>query len=123
MPQLKLKTRLHREDIKGEWTYLVVRDAFKVFGSKANIAVKGTIDNHPIEGTLQPRGDGSHWFQVDKELRDKIGKSIGDLVDAVFENALLANSEPDESKKVLAKNKKSATDSQIKKRKAFRFKK
>ncbi|MEP7169540.1 MAG: DUF1905 domain-containing protein [Bacteroidota bacterium] len=121
MSQLKLKTRLHREDIKGEWTYLVIRDAFKVFGSKTNIAVKGTIDNHPIEGILQPRVDGSHWFPVDKELRDTIGKSIGDMVDAVFEDALLSSTEPDDSKKAVSKNKKPGTDSQIKKRKTFRF--
>jgi uncharacterized protein DUF1905 len=123
MPQLKLKTRLHRQDIKGAWTYLVVRDASKVFGSKTNIAVKGTIDNHPIEGTLQPRGDGSHWFAVKKELREAIGKTIGETVDVIFENTVLSNAEPDDLKRASSKNKKSAPDSQIKKKKTFRFKK
>jgi hypothetical protein len=108
MPQLKLKTRLHREDIKGAWTYLVVRDAFKVFGSKTNIPVKGTIDNHPIEGTLQPRGDGSHWFPVKKDFRDSIGKSIGEMVDVVFENAVLTHTEPDDLKKAISKSKKAS---------------
>jgi len=108
MPQLRLKTRLHREDIKGAWTYLVVRDAFKVFGSKTNIHVRGTIDNHPIEGTLQPRGDGSHWFPVKKEFRDEIGKSIGEMVDVVFENAVLSRTEPDDFKKAISKSKKAS---------------
>ena len=123
MPQLKLKTRLHRQDIKGAWTYLVVRDASKVFGSKSNIPVKGTLDNHPIEGTLQPRGDGSHWFAVKKELREAIGKTIGETVDVIFENTVLSNAETDDLKKASSKNKKSATDSQVKKKKTFRFKK
>jgi hypothetical protein len=108
MPQLKLKTRLHREDIKGSWTYLVVRDAFNVFGSKTHIQVKGTIDNHPIEGTLQPRGDGSHWFAVKKEWRDAIGKTIGETVDVIFENTVLSHTEPDDLKKAISKNKKAA---------------
>lgn len=123
MPQLKLKTRLHREDIEGAWTYLVVRDASKIFGSKTKIPVKGTIDNHPIEGTLQPRGDGSHWFPVKKEFRNAIGKSIGEFVEVVFENTVLSQSGQGDMKKTGSKNKKSASDSQIKKRKTFRFKK
>jgi hypothetical protein len=123
MTQLKLKTRLHREDIKGSWTYLVVRDASKVFGSKTNIPVKGTIDNHPIEGTLQPHSDGSHRFAVKKEWRDTIGKSIGETVDVIFEIGLAVLSEPGDLKKSNAKNKKSGAETKIKKKKIFRFKK
>ena len=119
MPQLKLKTRLHREDIKGAWTYLVVRDASKVFGSKTNIRVRGTIDNHPIEGTLQPRGDGAHWFPVKKEFRDAIGKSIGEMVDVVFENYTESISEATDGKKIISGNKKQVTNTQKKKKKLF----
>lgn len=106
MPHLKLKTKLHREDIKGAWTYLVIRDAFKVFGSKSNIAVKGTLDNFSVEGILQPRADGSHWFAVKKEWREAIGKTIGDTVDVAFEDVVFNYSSPDDLLKALAKNKK-----------------
>ncbi|MEO5570000.1 MAG: DUF1905 domain-containing protein [Bacteroidia bacterium] len=124
MPQLKLKTRLHREDIKGAWTYLVVRDASEVFGSNTNIPVKGTIDNYAIEGTLQPRGDGSHWFAVKKEVRDAIGKSIGETVDVLFEdNTVSILQESDNSKKSISKNKKSDSDSKNKKKQFFSRKK
>ena len=123
MSQLKLKTRLHREDIKGAWTYLVVRDASKVFNSKTNIAVKGTIDNYPIEGTLQPRGDGSHWFPVKKEIREAIGKSIGETVDVIFEDELLILGEASDLKKKVSKAKKAASNTEVKKKKTFRFRK
>lgn len=109
MPQLKLKTRLHRKDIKGAWTYLVLREASKIFEFKGNIHVKGTIDNYPIEGTLQPRGDGSHWFAIKKEWREAIGKTIGETVDVVLENTSLSHTVPDDLNKALSKNKKAAT--------------
>jgi len=123
MLYLFLKYGVHREDIKGAWTYLVVREASEVFGSNTNIPVKGTIDNYPIEGTLQPRGDGAHWFAVKKEIRDAIGKSIGEIVDVIFEDAVLIFKEPGDLKKSISKTKKSNTDSKIKKKKFFSRKK
>jgi hypothetical protein len=121
MPQLKLKTRLHREDIKGDWTYLVVRDASKIFGLKTNISVRGTIDNHPIEGTLQLHGDGSHRFPVNKKFRDAIGKSIGEMVDVLFEN--FTESISGNAKKNTSGNKKPSTETIKKKKKFFSRKK
>jgi hypothetical protein len=123
MPQLKLKTRLHRQDIKGAWTYLVVRDASKVFSSKTNIPVKGLIDNHPIEGMLQPHSDGSHRFAVKKEVREAIGKSIGETVDVIFEIAQITVTEQADLKKSNSKNKKPVKEVKPKKKKIFRFKK
>lgn len=108
MPKLKLKTTLHRQDIKGSWTYLVIRDAAKIFDSKGHIQVKGTIDSLSVEGTLQSRGDGSHWFPVKKEWREAIGKTIGDAVDVIFEDTILSYIEPDDLSKALAKNKKAS---------------
>lgn len=87
MPKLKLKTTLHREDIKGARTYCVVREASKVFNSKNNIPVIGTLDNFKVEGVLVAHGDGSHWFSIKKEWREAIGKTIGDSVILELENA------------------------------------
>jgi hypothetical protein len=106
MPTIKLKTTLHREDIKGSRTYCVVRDAAKVFGSKGNIQVKGTLDGFAVEGTLMPRGDGSHWFAVKKEWRDAIGKSIGESVELILEDTVLSHSTPDDLQKAISKSKK-----------------
>ena len=109
MPTIKLKTTLHRQDIKGSWTYCVLRDAAKVFGSKTNIPVKGTLDGHPVEGTLMPHADGSHWFAVKKEWRDAIGKSIGDTVQLILEDTVsIYTPHPDFQKAILKSKKASA---------------
>ncbi len=86
MPKLKLKTTLHRQDIKGAWTYCVIRDAAKIFGLSSIIPVKGTIDNLPIEAILTPHSDGSHWLAIKKEWRLAINKSIGDPVELFLED-------------------------------------
>jgi Domain of unknown function (DUF1905) len=80
MAKLKLKTTLHRKDIKAVWTYIVVRDAASIFNTSKSIPVKGLLDDIEIEGVLQPNSDGSHWLNVKKEWRQAIGKSIGDTV-------------------------------------------
>lgn len=106
MPTIKLKTTLHRQDIKGSWTYCVVREAAAVFGSSGNITVKGTLDGHAVEGTLMPRGDGSHWFAVKKEWREAIGKSIGDPVELILEDTVINYTAPADLQKAISKSKK-----------------
>ncbi len=82
---LKHHTHLHRKDIKGVSTYVVLRDAGKIFNTNGAIEVKGYIDQHPIEGVLQPKKDGSHWLTIKKEWREAIGKTIGDPVEISLE--------------------------------------
>ena len=110
MPKLKLKTHLHRKDIKGAWTYCVVREAATVFDFTGNISVKGTLDGFAVEGTLQPQSDGSHWFAVKKEWRDAIGKSIGEQVELILEESVLSYSTPEDLVKALSKNKKAKAE-------------
>ncbi len=88
MAKLKLKTTLHRKDIKGLWTYAVVRDAAKTFGTTKPVFVKGFLDDLVIEATLQPQGDGSHWLHIKKDWREAIGKSIGDTVNLELEESV-----------------------------------
>ena len=106
MPTIKLETTLHRKDIKGSWTYCVLRDAANVFGSHGKIQVKGTLDGFAVEGTLIPRGDGSHWFAVKKEWRVAINKSIGDSVTLVLQDVTLTHTAPDDLIKAISKSKK-----------------
>jgi hypothetical protein len=84
--KLKLKTHLHRKDIRGINTYLVIRDASKIFGTLDSISVEGTLDEWPIEGTLHPKADGSHWLNVKKEWREAIGKTIGESVEIILQH-------------------------------------
>ncbi|MEI2758217.1 MAG: DUF1905 domain-containing protein [Bacteroidia bacterium] len=83
--KLSLKTNLHRRDIRGVSTYVVLREAGNHFSETGIIEITGFIDNHPIEGALQPKTDGSHWLTIKKEWREAIGKTIGDSVEISIE--------------------------------------
>lgn len=64
--KFSVKTNLHRRDIRGVSTYVVLREASDHFKETGIIEVIGFIDNHPIEGALQPKTDGSHWLTIKK---------------------------------------------------------
>jgi len=42
--------------------------------------VEGLINGHPFRATLEPDGQGGHWLQVDRELREAAGAEAGDDV-------------------------------------------
>jgi hypothetical protein len=42
--------------------------------------VKGTINDHPFLSSFMALGDGTHKLPVKAEIRDAIGKGIGDMV-------------------------------------------
>ncbi|MBS1763655.1 MAG: DUF1905 domain-containing protein [Bacteroidetes bacterium] len=82
---LKQKTHLHRRDIKGVSTYVVLRNSQKSLKTSDSLYVEGFIDDLAIEGTLLPKQDGSHWLNIKKEWRQAIGKTIGDPVELTLE--------------------------------------
>jgi hypothetical protein len=47
--------------------------------------VRGTINGAPFQAVLEPDGQGSHWFKVDKALRDAAQADVGDTVALVIE--------------------------------------
>ncbi len=54
-------------------------DVEKVYGKK-RVKIKATIDGEPYQGTLVRMGSPEHMLIILKEIRQKIGKSIGDEV-------------------------------------------
>ncbi|KXK45523.1 MAG: DUF1905 domain-containing protein [Bacteroidia bacterium] len=82
---LKHKAHLHRRDIKGVSTYVVLRNSQQNLKTSDSLQVKGFIDDYAIEGTLQPKRDGSHWLNIKQEWRQAIGKTIGDAVELTLE--------------------------------------
>ena|SRR5579871_3193598 len=69
----------------GAWTFLPIPfDVQAVFGSKARVAVAGTINGFAFRNSLQPEGDGTHSMMVGKELQLGAGAKAGDLVHVVM---------------------------------------
>jgi hypothetical protein len=62
-------------------------DVEKAFGKK-RVKVKATIDGVPYRGTLVRMGTPHHLLLILKEIRLKIGKSIGDGVTIELEEDL-----------------------------------
>jgi hypothetical protein len=59
-------------------------DVEQVFGRK-RVPVVATIDGEPYRGSLVRMGGPCHMLLVRKDVREKIGKSIGDEVRVVVE--------------------------------------
>jgi hypothetical protein len=70
----------------GAWTYLPIPfDVHSVFGSKARVAVAGTLNGFPFRNSLMPEGDGTHSMMVGKQLQAGAGARAGDVVSVALE--------------------------------------
>jgi len=68
--------------------YVIVPfDVEKTFGKK-RVKIKSTIDGEPYQGTLVRMGSPHHILLVLKDIRVKIGKTIGDEVNVELEEDL-----------------------------------
>jgi len=66
---------------------IVPFDVEKTFGQK-RVKIIATIDGEPYRGTLVRMGSPHHMLLVLKEIREKIGKSIGDEVSVELQQDL-----------------------------------
>ena len=71
------------EDIDSAY-FIVPFNVPEVYGTKAQVKVRGTIDGYPYRGSIANMGEG-HCMVVKKEIRDAIGKGGGDTVLVVME--------------------------------------
>jgi hypothetical protein len=59
-------------------------DVIKVFGTRARVPVRGTINGFAFRTSLMPMG-GCHGMAVNKSMRDGAGVKAGDAVSVVME--------------------------------------
>jgi hypothetical protein len=79
------KVRLEAKGPRGAWTFISIPfDVATVFGSRARVAVAGTINGFSFHNSLLPDGDGSHSMMVGKELQAGANAHAGDLVAVVL---------------------------------------
>jgi len=81
-------------------------DVAKVFGTRARVPVRGTVNGFPFRSSLMPMG-GCHGMAVNKTMRDGAGVEAGDTVSVVIERdeAERVVEIPPLLKKALAKSK------------------
>jgi hypothetical protein len=94
------------------WTFLPIPfDVQKTFGSKARVAVVGTINGFPFRNSLMPEGDGTHAMMVNKELQKGAKATAGDTVAVVIDldKTPRTVTVPDDLKVILAEHKPAET--------------
>jgi hypothetical protein len=60
-------------------------DVYKVFGTRARLAVKGTINGFPFRSSIFPMGDGKFYMVINKEMREGSGARAGKSAAFVIE--------------------------------------
>lgn len=63
------------------WTFVVLpAAASRQLPTRSMVTVDGTLEGQTFQTTLEPDGEGSHWFKVEKSLRETAGVAAGDSV-------------------------------------------
>jgi hypothetical protein len=82
----KFKAKIEAQGPGGAWSFLQIPfNVEQVFGSKARVAVKGTINGFAFRTSIFPNGDGTHHMMINKQMMAGAGARAGDAVAMTLE--------------------------------------
>jgi hypothetical protein len=72
--------RLQKSPKKGGWTYVVWPESVKFFGTRGLVMV--------FQGSFMALGNGRHKLPVEADIRQAIGKKVGETVKVPLEERI-----------------------------------
>jgi ribosomal protein L11 len=91
----------------GAWTHMDVPfNVEEAFGTRARVAVGGTVNGFPFRSSLMPRGKGVFYMAFTKAMQEATKAGVGDTVSVVMEpdTAPRTVTVPADLKKALARS-------------------
>jgi hypothetical protein len=83
--QKRFRVLLEKDD-KSEATGIAIPfDVEKVFGTRARVPVRGTINGFPYRSSIFPYRDGKHYMAVNKATREGAKAKGGETISVVME--------------------------------------
>jgi Domain of unknown function (DUF1905) len=88
MMKKTFKAKLQKSPNKGGWIYVVWPESVKFFGTGGAVKVRGRIEGHAFVSSFMAMGDGKHMLPVKAEIREAIGKDVGDVVTVTLDERI-----------------------------------
>jgi hypothetical protein len=85
MMKKTFKAKLQKSPNKGGWIYVVWPESAKFFGTRGLVNVRGRIEGHSFRASFMAMGGGKHMLPLKAEIREAIGKDVGDTVTVTLE--------------------------------------
>ncbi len=71
----KFQVKLEKDTHSEATSFVVPFDVQKVFGTRAQVKVRGTINGYPLRTSITPIGL-IKWIELEQELSERLGRKV-----------------------------------------------